>query len=619
MHRFITWVEQPEWIFLIVAVLFGGVLCFYIPNQSGFDETTQLARAWEISGGYLIPNQKLSQGPYLPAAFLDISYRNQFFYDLVDPNYFDHYKTERIDWNVFVDYQTRSSYLPTLYLPQAVVLGLLGRILNVPVLLIFYTCRLLNLLGYILLTFFAIRLIPFGKWLLVVLAMAPIAVYQASTISQDAYTNGACFLFIAWVLKLACQEKRINWKQFWITIGITTLLLMVKINAAFLLPLLVLLVWKGFESKKMLPILIGAVVILFLGFVMGWNLLVYSTFYLNTPGYGAFGQLGYVLSHLLKFGATVSHDIFINGLSYLRDWVATYGFGAWQVSPITYFLFGLVLMAAWVFSPSPQSINLRTRLLLIFTSIFGCIFMLLVIYLTLNPIGSSVITDLQGRHFTPLLPILFLGLVPTRKFFLRLKDWVLPVLVGVGTVLTLGAYLLGIYLSYYVVCGNSIYSSSLCYQPQYKNWAPNDNSTQPLVQGVLLEQTFTAICSPLESVRVWSAPSPQELIGETVITIKDGGTGAVLAEDRVNNQTAPNHGWLEMTFPPVENAVGKDYAIEITSNITNPDAGLSFGETARREYLNGLHIDGNPTGNDLIFQYGCGPLTLSDIIHRENP
>jgi hypothetical protein len=368
----------------------------------------------------------------------------------------------------------------------------------------------------------------------------------------------------------------------------------------------------------MLPILAGTVVLLFLIFVVGWNVRIYPTFYLNQPGYGAFGQLTYVLSHFLDFVKTVFHDIRVHGSGYLRDWVATYGFGAWQVPPAIYPMFGLILAVAWFFSPAPQSINARTRALLILTGVVASFFMLLVIYLSLNPIGSGTISGLQGRHFTPLAPVILLGLVPGKKFFSRLADWVIPVTIGVGSVLALCFYLFGIYLSYYIVCGNSIYGSGLCYQPQYKNWAPNAQFTQPVTQGVMLQLNFTSVCTPIQSVRVWSESPTQTGNGETTIILRNDTTGAVL-EERVENQKATDHGWLEVAFPPINNAIGQEFIIEITSDVTQPAAGLSFGVTTRREYLSGLVINDVHQANDLIFQYGCAPLKFIDVIDHTKP
>jgi uncharacterized membrane protein len=606
VHHSILLLKKPEWVFLIISLFSGVGLCFLIPTQSGFDEITHLARIWEISGGYLIPNQRLSQGPYLPMAFVDISYRNQFFYDPVSPDFFSTHGNERINWNNFLNHQTRSVYFPTLYLPQAFAVGLLGRVLNAPVLLIVTICRLLYLLGYILLAYCAIRLIPFGKWLLLVLTVAPMAMFQAATISPDSYTNGACFLFIAWVLRLSFQEKPINWKQLWLTIGITTLLLSVKINAVFLLPLLLLLVFKGFAAKKMLPILAGAVGLLFAVEVVGWNALAYSKYYVNMPGFGVLGQLAYIISNPAHVGAILVHDFFIHGIAYLREWVAVYGYNAGQVPPVTYVLFVVVLVAAWLLSPAEKSLNTRTRITLILTGIAGCFFTILILYLSFTRIGSTSIDGVQGRYFIPVIPVLLLGLVPGRELLSRKVARVDLVVGGAGAVFILAFYILGMYLSFYTVCGTGLYSPGLCYQPRYRNWDPNAHFTQPVMQDLVLQQTFSAVCTPLRSVRVWSASPLQEMAGETRISLKDAGNGAVLMEKRVDNQTAANHAWLNVPFPPVGDAVGKQFIIGITSDLTKPAEGLSFGVTSRREYLYGVVINNNPMDYDLIFQYGCG-------------
>ena len=65
--------HKPETVFLILALFFGIGMVFLIPVGAGFDETTHLARAGELSGGTFIPNQTLSQGPNLPFAFVEVS------------------------------------------------------------------------------------------------------------------------------------------------------------------------------------------------------------------------------------------------------------------------------------------------------------------------------------------------------------------------------------------------------------------------------------------------------------------------------------------------------------------------------------------------------------------
>jgi uncharacterized integral membrane protein len=272
---------------------------------------------------------------------------------------------------------------------------------------------------------------------------------------------------------------------------------------------------------------------------------------------------------------------------------------------VTYPLFGLALVAAWLFSPSEKSINARTRAVLILTGIAGILFTILLLYLTFTGIGSTSIDGVQGRYFIPVIPVLLLGLVPGRETFYRKSAQVALIVGGAGAVSMLAAYMLGVYLSFYTVCGTSLYTPGLCYQPRYRNWDPNAQFTQPVARDMSLQQTFTAICRTLRSVRVWSASASQDSKGETQISLKDADSSAVLVEKFVNNQTAADHAWLDVTFPPVDNAVGKQYIIGITSDLTKQADGLSFGVTTRREYLYGMVINNVPMDYDLIFQYGC--------------
>ncbi len=274
------------------------------------------------------------------------------------------------------------------------------------------------------------------------------------------------------------------------------------------------------------------------------------------------------------------------------------------------------MVAAWFFPTSPQRVNGRTRTVLILTGVVGSLLTVLVLYLTVNPIGSSTITAIQGRYFTPIVPVIFLGLVPGRKLISRLAGWIVPLIIGITSVGALAVYGLGIYLSYYVTCGTSIYTSGLCYQPLYKNWESDPQLTQPVTKDVVLQQDFISVCTPIRSIRIWSASPSPSAAGETQITLKDASSGAVLVEKLVNNQDVADYAWVEVPFPPIDDAKGKQYQLEMTSGLSDPAAGISFGVTARREYRFGLIINDTPAENDLMFQYGCGRLTISELLNK---
>ena len=75
----------------------------------------------------------------------------------------------------------------------------------------------------------AIRLIPFGKWILLVLALSPTALFQAATISPDAISNGIGFLFIAGSL-WAAERKEIGWRETGSLVVLIFLLFLAKLN-----------------------------------------------------------------------------------------------------------------------------------------------------------------------------------------------------------------------------------------------------------------------------------------------------------------------------------------------------------------------------------------------------
>jgi len=232
MKKSSNWIFQPQNIFLIFSLLVGIALVFITPLGAGFDEDTHIARIWEISRFKFIPNQLLGQGPNFPQVFYKLSYRQK---EIIHPIGINFYKENAdliIDWNNMINHQTRSLYFPLVYIPQAFIMGLFGRLLDTPVIILYFLLRLSYLFLYIVLVYWAIKIIPFGKNLLALFAFAPMAIIQASIVSPDAISNGISFLFIAWIFYLIKQkEGPLSKKYITITWAMVGLLAAVKINS----------------------------------------------------------------------------------------------------------------------------------------------------------------------------------------------------------------------------------------------------------------------------------------------------------------------------------------------------------------------------------------------------
>jgi uncharacterized membrane protein len=255
-----------------------------------------------------------------------------------------------------------------------------------------------------------------------------------------------------------------------------------------LLPFLILRP-SQFKIKHGYILLIAATVVLFGLEVAGWNVLAYSKLQTAPDGTDPAGQVKFILGHPFQFTTILSKDIAIHGLEYIQNWIAIYGFNYWPIPTWTYYFYGLGLLFALFVNT--EIIEKRMRISLFVLFLITYLFTITSLYLTFNPVGHLAIDGVQGRYFATVMPLLFLapaGIQFQKPIRIPIT---LPIIFG-G--LSLALYMAGMYLSYHVPCGSQYYRIGLCYQPNYKNWAP-DALYSPLVNNQLtLSQEIVPEC-----------------------------------------------------------------------------------------------------------------------------
>lgn len=112
----------------------------------------------------------------------------------------------------------------------------------------FYAARIANLLVYVALVYAALQLLPRFQLLLFTLALMPMALHQAASLSADAVSLGMSFLYCGYVLRLVFAASLSRW-DWWRLIGLSALLCLCKFNIW-----LVLLVWliPGTTRRRLL-------------------------------------------------------------------------------------------------------------------------------------------------------------------------------------------------------------------------------------------------------------------------------------------------------------------------------------------------------------------------------
>jgi len=599
--------SRVENIFLLLLLIFGIPMIVLIPPGAGYDEEDHLVRVWELSAFSPIPGEMSPQEMKYPTVFRDFAYRQQGSTGILGSEFWHRYSRVSLYENGFVrrEIDTKSVYSPALLLPQALTLRLLGRRADLPALPVFYACRFASLLSYLILVWLAIRWLPFGKWILLVLAASPMALFQAATITPDAISNGIGFLFIAGCLK-ATEFEEIDWKEFGSLALLIFLLFLAKLNLIPLVLLPFLLISPArFTRKGIYALLLTTTVILFLVEVIGWNLIASARanpLLANEANLTA--QLLHILSHPFAFLQTLIKDLLANGWAYFQGWINGYGYYYWTPPQIVSFLFLLSLVTVLLSASIPEQLNRKFRVFFILVFVASYFATVISLYLTFTPVGSDQVFGVQGRYFIPLTPLLFLPLAGSswiRNIIISSPKWIITFLTP-----TLSLNILGILLSFYIPCGSTFYQTGLCYQPLFRDFSSEAHVSLPISNELSLVQEIQVGCDGLTELRLLAIPSAPGDKGTTRFLLQDPTNTQTLLDTSVVNDQITTEDWYPLRFSPDWHSAGKQYVLTVSSTNTPGAQGLKFLYTPQSEFdLGNLYENGEPIREDLVLQYGC--------------
>jgi uncharacterized membrane protein len=602
-----TQLSRVEISLLLVLLIFGTPMIVLIPPGAGYDEEDHLVRVWELSAFSFIPGQMSPRDMQYPTLFRDFAYRQQGSKGNIGSEFWQEYARASLYEYGFVrrEINTKSVYSPPLLLPQAIVMRVFGRIASLPALTVFYLCRFASLISYIILIWLAIRLIPFGKWILLILAASPMALFQATTISPDAISNGIGFLFIAGCLRVA-EFEEIGWKECGILLLLIFVLFLGKLN---LLPLVLfpflLIPPSRFTKKGIYISLLGTTLVLFLVEAVGWYVIASTRsdpLLANDANPAA--QLRYILDHPFTFPQIIIKDLITNGWTYFQEWINGYGYYYWTPPQIVSFFFLLGLGAVVLMNSTHEQVGQKFRIIFIFVFVTGYLATVGAEYTTFTPVGSDQIFGMQGRYFIPLSLLLFLTLASvswTSKISISSPKWLMTFL---STALFLN--ILGLFFSFHVSCGSTFYHSGLCYQPLYRNFTSETRASQPISDEISLTQEIQVACDGLAEVRVMLSPSTSEDKGMTSFVLRDSVNDQTLIDHSVANNQILIEDWYALRFDPDWHSMGKQYILEILSTGTSPGQGLKLLYTTQSEFnLGNLYENGELRQENIVLQYGC--------------
>lgn len=401
-------IKEEELFFNIVPVILIMFL-IGIPSLKNPDEIVHWYKIYDISQGNIMaktidgtPWGHIPEEVQIDMNQTDINYTN--LGKLYDRQIADDGE------EVMVDLSTTSVYNPIVYMPQ-VVGTIIADIFTDRPLIMMYSARIFNLIFSVIILYLAIKIIPFGKRIMLLLTCIPVAASSFASMSLDAMTISIAYLLIAYILKLLYEkEKKIKLKDKVIVGALSIVIALCKIVYLPLVGLILLLPKEKYKSRK--EHIITNVIIMGVAIISNLLWLGISSQYLIEYKDGSpVMQVQNILENPIEY-----IQMFLDSVNvYLKvyiDQLFGYGVGA-DLHIRLYSLLPVIILLLYMFetitdNKMKKQFNTFQKVIitLITLAIIALIFTSL--YIQWTPINNTHIEGVQGRYFLPILPLISL-------------------------------------------------------------------------------------------------------------------------------------------------------------------------------------------------------------------
>ncbi|MCR5233020.1 MAG: DUF2142 domain-containing protein [Lachnospiraceae bacterium] len=293
-----------------------------------------------------------------------------------------------------------------------------GRLLGMNFIQIFTLARLTNLAVYIALVVTAVRLVPKNKEFILFVAMTPTAMQDATQLSYDTIINGISFLFIAYVFKLATDEKQCTWKD--VVLGIVMIIAMapIKVIYGILIFLLFVIPRDRFKSNKDRVATLAISLTGLAGIVIGLSarfikaVLTVNDSRIEAQTY----TIQYAFREPIKCMHIVLYSIDETLWDIFESCIGNALSGAKTINVPEYLPMGLLLiMMLCVLSEKSMMQAQRQKLLFALIGIVGTVAVYVAMMFAATTLGANKIVGVQGRYFIPFLPLLLYSVSRNRE------------------------------------------------------------------------------------------------------------------------------------------------------------------------------------------------------------
>lgn len=444
-----------EYIYLTLGLTFGMVFVLSLPPYTAPDEGTHISTTYAFVSEFLGEDPIFDEANHVISRGTDGDIGGEAQVSLV--KFHDLYEAVKYPSGDLERDFARGGKLDvpfTCYLPQ--ILGvLLGVLLKFSGFWTLYLGKVFAMLFFTICIFFSIKLIPWGKMVIMTVALLPMSMELASSFSYDCVLNALCILFISYTLHLICKKDKMTWKDFLFLGIIICVIAPCKMFYFLIAGMLYLIPKEKYKSKKTYWMMNTGIL------VAGLTVLIIMRFQFLTSHVGGatpsaiedatvnysiatiLGDIPHSISVLFNTAIIKSefyyNSMWGNQLGSLQVYIPTF--------VITSFV--LVLFTAGVCTTREERViyepDAKFRWVNLGLSLLMFLGILAALWIGWTPVTYGVIEGVQGRYFLPFLPMIFLSI--RNKTFLLQKN----IDRGLSAVLFAGLAFTFLYMIPYIV------------------------------------------------------------------------------------------------------------------------------------------------------------------------
>lgn len=409
---------KPEKALLFIMIIFCVGLFITIPVGRGHDEFMHWYKAFEISQGQLmtpIDQETRTAVTTLPDGVQNIIVERE----KAVFKYIDNIPLlqETINYNetISAGNQNSAAYCFIQYIPEVIGI-IIGQLFTQVPLLIAYFARLVNMIVCIAIMYFAVKLIPFGKNIILLLSIIPIAIEGFATISPDGLTIAICTLFISYTLYVAFDKNKMcGTKETVILTIIGAIVSLCKIVYMPLIFLVLIIPKEKFKTKseriKSLALIITIGVMCNLIWLIFGSMALLNTntnTYSGTNENGTMLKLMTLLSNPFEYIQKVFYTIGLKGNQYFLSLFG--GQLEWgemiRIEIIPFVIAAIAIMAAISEEKIKTELHKFQKIVIAAIILIITVLIFTSLYIQWSDNDLLYIDGVQGRYFLPILPLL---------------------------------------------------------------------------------------------------------------------------------------------------------------------------------------------------------------------